>query len=644
MIALLLCEINANSYELNYVNRILLTIINELLIINPQSKQLNDYLQLFLSTIVLKRSWNFLFNLLKSENIQRLNHQWTTTLYRLLEFKQIKKQNKYLQLYHQIQFTLSSKTDSSIFPKLHEPYQELKNIVDTCVRNTTEENQWNILLNWIQLKTNSYPYQLELEEIKVMLILNIYYEYYCNNQLSSINTLLEIIENNLQLSSEELRIFRIFLKPEQYMIGYPKENNNDKNFLNDLFKLDCQDEFELSLRHMLVNLMAMILLGGKQSFLWTFMFQPLTLQKTYGFGSTSRHTIQSHSVHYDCGCIISQNGDLLQFSNRGYESALNVPAIYVVFFSTFGALAWHLLLFDESVQNLHVPILSPTAIADNASIYRLGGDNLRAKVCSFVCTRLLSTFHFLTIQSNLNDACILLTHCFEQMSFLTQTRNSWIKPLYTTIDDQLQAEQEYNDNVFYFVYNNLVHYKSYINQLNSQSEIQINLQNFIDQMPIVIQFQYFKTELYRLKNSQISLKILQHTINSFSFLKITKLIYDLSQFYLLLHQTYTQLIEQNEFSTITLKELFNRSQKCYNHSYYQKYKNQDKTHQSIIDKGIQAVNIYHQFTNGFIRPGACEEIQHFSTISFDTPVNYLVTNENHDEGDIIMRILRLIHL
>ncbi|CAF4909902.1 unnamed protein product, partial [Rotaria sp. Silwood2] len=142
MIALLLCEINVNSYELNYINRILLTIINEFLIINPQSKQLNDYLQLFLSTIVLKRSWNFLFNLLKSENIQRLNHQWTTTLYRLLEFKQIKKQNKYLQLYHQIQFTLSSKTDSSIFPKLHEPYQELKSIVDTCVRNTTKENQW----------------------------------------------------------------------------------------------------------------------------------------------------------------------------------------------------------------------------------------------------------------------------------------------------------------------------------------------------------------------------------------------------------------------------------------------------------------------------------------------------------------------
>jgi hypothetical protein len=48
--------------------------------------------------------------------------------------------------------------------------------------------------------------------------------------------------------------------------------------------------------------------------------------------------IQANGVHYDCGCIISQNGDLIQFSNREDVCALNVPAIYVAYFSTFGAL------------------------------------------------------------------------------------------------------------------------------------------------------------------------------------------------------------------------------------------------------------------------------------------------------------------
>ncbi|CAF1567573.1 unnamed protein product, partial [Rotaria sordida] len=167
----------------------------------------------------------------------------------------------------------------------------------------------------------------------------------------------------------------------------------------------------------------------------------------------------------------------------------------------------------------------------------------------------------------------------------------------------------------------------------------MNLQQFIDQMPIIIQFIDFKTELYRQINLETSLKILQQTLNSLPFLKITKLIYNLSQFYRLLHQTYSKLIEQNEFLTITLQELYDRGQKYYNNSNYQQNQNEDRTHRSIIENGIEAVKIYHQFSNGFIRPGACDETQHFSIITFDTPVSYLVTNENHDEGDIVMRIL-----
>jgi hypothetical protein len=226
------------------------------------------------------------------------------------------------------------------------------------------------------------------------------------------------------------------------------------------------------------------------------------------------------------------------------------------------------------------------------------------------------------------------------MALLTQNRNSWIKTIYTTMDDKREAEQEYKDKVFYFVHNNLAEYKAFINQLNLQSQIQENLQNFVDQMPIIIQFTHFKTELHRLTNSKSSTKILQHILNSFDFLKITKLIYDLSQFYLLLHQTYTQLIERNEFIIITLKELYDRGQKYYNHSHYQQYENENRTHRSIIENGIKAVNTYHQFADGLIRPGACEETQRFTTIAFETPVHYLVTNENHDEGDIVMRILR----
>ncbi|CAF5162924.1 unnamed protein product, partial [Rotaria magnacalcarata] len=63
---------------------------------------------------------------------------------------------------------------------------------------------------------------------------------------------------------------------------------------------------------------------------------------------------------------------------------------------------------------------------------------------------------------------------------------------------------------------------------------------------------------------------------------------------------------------------------------------------SIIENGIEAVNEYHHFSDGFIRPGACDETQRFSIIGWQTPVNYLITNENHDEGDIVMRILSVL--
>ncbi len=286
--------------------------------------------------------------------------------------------------------------------------------------------------------------------------------------------------------------------------------------------------------------------------------------------------------------------------------------------------------------------MTPYVIAKTDTGYQLGGSSTRAKTCHFVLTRIVSTFHILSNQHNENDACILLNRCFEQMAFLTQNGSSWIKPIYTELNDQVKAEGEFQEKVFYFIYQKLPGYKIYMDQF-SQTEIQKTLQNFIDQMPILIQFRHFKTELYRSINSQSSLKVLRHVLNSFDSLKITKFIYDLSQFYLLLHQTYTQLIERNEFLTITLKQLFDRSQKHYNYSHYQQYQNENKTHETIIENGIEAVNEYHRFADGLIRPGACDETQRFSQISFDTPVSYLVTNDNHDEGDIIMRILRLIY-
>ena len=57
-----------------------------------------------------------------------------------------------------------------------------------------------------------------------------------------------------------------------------------------------------------------------------------------GFGSTSESPIESNCVHYDCGCVITETGNLDRFSESDEGSGLDVPAIYVAYFATFGAM------------------------------------------------------------------------------------------------------------------------------------------------------------------------------------------------------------------------------------------------------------------------------------------------------------------
>ena len=272
MLASLLCQRDMNRGQQHDIFLILSTMVKELLAIEPGTVGLSAHLQLFLSTIISKQSWHYLFEFLASTPVQQLDRSWSNTLSRLLELNQTITQNRYLQLAQQIQFTLPIQDrSSSAFPSLHQPYEELRHLIRACVEET-----WQPLVDWIQAKSSVIP----MNELKAMILLNIYYDYYCADRLASIETLGQTLESLLRLSPEERRVFRALMDPERCMIGYGDEE--ESNALNDVFKLDCHDDFELSLRHLLVNLMAMILLGGKQSFLWTTAFDPLKLCKTFG--------------------------------------------------------------------------------------------------------------------------------------------------------------------------------------------------------------------------------------------------------------------------------------------------------------------------------------------------------------------------
>ena len=276
----LICQSDLSAAERGRMHRMLTANIEAYLSVGQDAAQLSHHLQIFLSTIISRRSWNFLLTFLKSDHITRAHTAWGTTLGRLLELKSTDQRSKYVHLCHQIQFTLSTDTTSSIFPALHQEYSELKKVVDLCVAGPDEAQRWTQLSAWIDSKQNT---NINLTQIKVLLLLHVYYDYYCTNRLATLRTLLTVIQDHLQPLPEETQVFRALLDPERYMIGYPQANDRgEQNFLNKLFALDCYDEDELSIRHTLVNLLAMILMGGKQSFLWTFAFQPAMLQNTFG--------------------------------------------------------------------------------------------------------------------------------------------------------------------------------------------------------------------------------------------------------------------------------------------------------------------------------------------------------------------------
>ena len=70
-----------------------------------------------------------------------------------------------------------------------------------------------------------------------------------------------------------------------------------------------------------------------------------------GFGSTATSPIQRNGVHYDCGCVLSEKGELLHLHGT---NALSVPAVYIAFFATFGAMV---SLVNNNICSLYLLII-----------------------------------------------------------------------------------------------------------------------------------------------------------------------------------------------------------------------------------------------------------------------------------------------
>lgn len=298
-----------------------------------------------------------------------------------------------------------------------------------------------------------------------------------------------------------------------------------------------------------------------------------------------------------------------------------------------------MLLYDASIQNLYGPILSKHAIDAKFPGRNIQNNSVRARLSDFILTRITSSRLFLIQNFGSDETCILLTRCFERLACLSRqpSQNPWIRPIFKLPDELQQAEKGFQNQVFHPTQQKVTEYAEFIERLNTRSEIQTSLHDYVSQVPIIIRFVHFQRELSNPSYSHLPLTVLRHLLDSFDSLRMTQYIYHLAQFHILLHQTFSYLIDQDEFHQISLYELYQRSRTSFARS--QQF-NESNKHLLIIEKGIEAVNAYHQFTGGVVRLGACDMTQRFVPITLETPVSYLVETEHTNQGDIIGRIMK----
>ena len=188
-------------------DRTLTTVIHHYLTVEYQAKQLTPNVKFFFSVIINKKNWTYLQTLLQSARIKNLDSAWAESMTNLLSLSQAIEESKTLRLCHQIQWTIHTNNQLSIFPQLHQPYHELNQCVHRCSQTTDPAQRWTLLINWIQAKLTARPPFPTTVEIKVMLLLNIYYNYYCTNRLESLGGLLPLIEHHLQTSARRIDCF-----------------------------------------------------------------------------------------------------------------------------------------------------------------------------------------------------------------------------------------------------------------------------------------------------------------------------------------------------------------------------------------------------------------------------------------------------
>jgi len=301
-------------------------------------------------------------------------------------------------------------------------------------------------------------------DVIMMMFAAIYYERSTINN-HAVMSALDALQNELKLSPSAMRVFRGFLQPET-LIAF-QEPGMPSDTLYDLLKAppaELQSREDRELQSCIIGMIALTLGSNEATtHLATHILQPDRLVNTFGVGSQYSQAIGS--VHYDCGCELTFDGDVP--ANRPRREPLDRHSRYFVLWSSFAALGVSLVTQPESQHTMR-------------RVLSLPGQGLRAGVLSF-CK---APWHHLGVKLQLNaeSQCQLVLRALEhhrESSFQSHRG-------YANVFHSIPAVQMYERQMmisFHHARQRLPDYIALLRRREAASQLSSRLDDFIIEHP-----------------------------------------------------------------------------------------------------------------------------------------------------------------
>eukprot|EP00698_Gefionella_okellyi_P000162 TRINITY_DN10146_c0_g1_i2.p1 TRINITY_DN10146_c0_g1~~TRINITY_DN10146_c0_g1_i2.p1 ORF type:complete len:5535 (-),score=1671.40 TRINITY_DN10146_c0_g1_i2:10-15267(-) len=516
-------------------------------------------------------------------------------------------------------------------------YDELSVCVDSAARssNFAEFIQW----------VSDHCQTVEMrQQLKMMLLLKVYHDYFCANNLMPLHPLLAILLQqlpSLQLQVHECRVLMAFIHPEQSMIGYARPDNQ----LNELFRAECHHRDDLPMRHALVNLLALVIghdVSPGRNFAWTHMFNPIALENTFGFASRHEAPITRNGVHYCCGCQLTADGTLYQKPDASRNWSLTQPALYLGYIIAYGGFCLNMLFDDNAVANLVGPILSqPVIDAQPNDATRYHGADLRSRTASYVFSRVVASYQYMMLYGDKlsADNCMLFVNRSLECYFAQcNTRVEFAMPSFRTLQELVNAERAFNVDIVVQTLRRFGSYRDHIIAAQEAKDVKTLLRGFQDAMPQRPTYSQYLSSLSASVGSsdRSPVRLLYDFTMLYDHLQTLQLVIPIALLYQWLHQNFSY--SNDTLQDVTLRRCLSEyGQRVGSQSY-------ESNRASVtVREGIAAFNQFHELRGGFFRD--CRHDEMFCTISGDTALAYLVSNPTDFEtGNILWRAITSIML